>query len=668
MTSSQHETGSGVKDRGGLVRRLVRWGLPAVALLLLLALPLRHFSRAHLSEMVRDPDAGLGSCLRCHGAGVGQPRPLLRGDAASPLFIAVLPDRGELLVTAEREGSLYRLDPASGRVVGRIDVGHGPHGAAVFDGRQRALVSLRDEDVVVVVDLESRRTTSRIRVGLEPTKVAVAPRWGLALVANTGSDDISVVHIEQGKELYRLAAGREPYGIAVSPDQDLAVVSNRLSNPHRTRTTPHTELTLIRLSARPRVIERRRLESLHLSEAVAITPDRGLALATATATRNLLPTTQVGRGWITSDVLVVAELGGAGRTIPIILDDSMSFHADLADLVVSPDGTRAYLSSGGGDHIIGLDLVRLRGLLAQLEDEELAELGSRMGPGAALITDHIPTRWGPRGLAISADGSLLYVAERLSDSVAVIDRTRARVLHRIELGRQGPCSERLLGERAFHRATAYQGQFSCRSCHPDGHLDGLSYDFGIDGVGENFLDNRSLRGLAGTDPYKWIGLNPSIEVQCGPRFVKVLGRAEPFSDEEMRAMRVYIESLPGPGSRRESELSPEAHRGKDLFFRTRTNDGRAIAIQDRCHSCHPPPLFTSHTRSRVGTAAQTDFSDVFDAPHLLDIRLGAPYLHDGRALTLHELFLRYNPEDRHGRTQDLSRLQINDLVEYLRTL
>ena len=46
----------------------------------------------------------------------------------------------------------------------------------------------------------------------------------------------------------------------------------------------------------------------------------------------------------------------------------------------------------------------------------------------------------------------------------------------------------------------------------------------------------------------------------------------------------------------------------------------------------------------------------------------APYLHDGRAVTLEEIWTLYSPDDRHGVTSDLGKQGLNDLIEYLRTL
>lgn len=637
----------------------------AVLLLAVVALLGRKAAQRHLGEMLRQPEAGLGACLDCHGPG-REPRPLPR-DAPGPLSLVVLPD-GELLVTAERDDSLYRLDGERGGVRGRIDVGRRPHGVAVLADLGLALVTLRGEDVLAVVDLERGEVTARIPVGREPTGLAAVPRHGQVLVANTGSDDVSVVDVRQRRELYRLTAGREPFAVAVAPDGKVALVANRLANPHPPREVPRSEVTVISLTAKPRVTGRRMLESLHLAEGIAFTPDGSMALLGAVATKNLIPTSQANRGWITSDALVVLELGGQGRTVPVLIDDAHDFQADPAEVVVSPDGKLALLSIGGRDRVLGVDLARLRGLLERSSAAELEPLGTVLGPGSAFVSLRLSTRAHPRGLACSADGSRLYVAEHLADAIAVFALPDGRLLGRTEIGLPGPPSPRLRGERLFNRAVAYQGQFSCRSCHPDGHLDGLVYDFEIDGIAENLLDNRSLRGLKGTEPYKWTGLNPSIEVQCGPRFMKVLGRSTGFLPDELQMLSQYLESIPTVNGRRPVPLTGMARLGRQIFYRERTNDGRIIPVKDRCPSCHPAPAFTSQARARVGTGADSDYTDVFDASHLLDLRDGAPYLHDGRAGTLYELLIRHNAEDRHGRTRDLTRVQLAALVAYLRTL
>jgi cytochrome c peroxidase len=69
----------------------------------------------------------------------------------------------------------------------------------------------------------------------------------------------------------------------------------------------------------------------------------------------------------------------------------------------------------------------------------------------------------------------------------------------------------------------------------------------------------------------------------------------------------------------------------------------------------------------VGTRKPTDNSGLLKSAMLINIALTGPYLHDGSAHTLEEIWTVYNPDDKHGRTNDLTKDELNDLIEYLRT-
>ena len=88
----------------------------------------------------------------------------------------------------------------------------------------------------------------------------------------------------------------------------------------------------------------------------------------------------------------------------------------------------------------------------------------------------------------------------------------------------------------------------------------------------------------------------------------------------------------------------------------------------RCAFCHAPPYFTNRNTYDVGSASPLDTEKRFDVPHLNNIYDSAPYMHDGRAKSLEEIWTVYNPYDTHGHTNDLTKDELNDLIEYLKTL
>jgi cytochrome c peroxidase len=117
----------------------------------------------------------------------------------------------------------------------------------------------------------------------------------------------------------------------------------------------------------------------------------------------------------------------------------------------------------------------------------------------------------------------------------------------------------------------------------------------------------------------------------------------------------------------DGSFTPAQERGKAIFERAADNFGQPIPLVNRCSYCHSGPKGTSQKSFDVGTKKPSDDSGMLDTPQLTNIALTAPYLHDGSARTLEEIWTNYNPEDKHGRTNDLTKDELNDLIEYLRT-
>jgi YVTN family beta-propeller protein len=277
----------------------------------------------------------------------------------------------------------------------------------------------------------------------------------------------------------------------------------------------------------------------------------------------------------------------------------------------------------------------------------------------------------PRGVTLSRDGRKLFVANRLEDTISVIDTRTNRVASTIALA--GPKTVNILrrGEQTFYTARqSFQGQIGCASCHIDSTFDGLTWDLEPDGMGRNIVDNRLLESLKGTEPFKWNGGNPNIPTECGPRTEKYFWRSENYDDLTLADLVIYIRSIPARPNRYKLpgyELRSVEARGEKIFEREIDKFGNPIPVGNRCSYCHSGAKGTSQRSFDIGTKMETDDSGMLDTPQLLNIALTAPYLHDGSARTLEEIWTVYNPNDKHGRTNDLSKDELNDLIEYLRT-
>jgi YVTN family beta-propeller protein len=584
-------------------------------------------------------------------------------------MIALSPDGRTLFAACEGTDSLAVVDAASGRTRGevRFPAGALPHGVAPARDGRTVFVSLRGRDSVARVDAASLRFEESGEAGRGPCGLALSPDGSVLVAAGAESDDVALLDPATLRVLVRLPAGREPYRVAVSPDGRYAHVANRLTSLHGPRDLPVSEVTVLDLRAR-RVAARVPLPSVHLAEGIAFLPDGSRSLVGAVRVRNRLPISQVARGWVMSGAVALVPADGSGPAVLLPTDDLDRAWADPSGLAVLPDGSAAFVAAGGSDAVSRLDLPALLAAAAAPGPADGGEKVDRTDLAADYVPARIPVGANPREVAASGDGSRLFVAERWDGSVAVLDARTGVLLSRIDLGRPaGEPSAARRGDRVFHAAAVtFQGGFSCRSCHPDGHQDGLVYDFETDGPGRGVVDNRSLLGLRGTNPFKWTGLNPSVAEQCGPRFAKVLTRADPFPARDLSDLVAFLESRParrGNGSR-----AAAAARGRAIFERTATTDGRPIPEGDRCVTCHPPPLYTNRKSVDVDTRGPLDTDSAFDTPHLEGVEGSAPFLHDGRAATLEEIWTIHNPRDRHGISNDMSKQQLNDLVEFLKTL
>ena len=94
------------------------------------------------------------------------------------------------------------------------------------------------------------------------------------------------------------------------------------------------------------------------------------------------------------------------------------------------------------------------------------------------------------------------------------------------------------------------------------------------------------------------------------------------------ALAEYVRSIPlvaNPYLAPDGRLSAAQARGRLLFERSATHDGRPIPRRDRCDVCHSGPDFTNQARFDVGTRAATDSDAEFDTAHLANVFESAPY-------------------------------------------
>ncbi|MFO7902576.1 MAG: multiheme c-type cytochrome [Planctomycetota bacterium] len=640
--------------------------------------------RAGLKEPGRDV------CARCHEDAHGKPfdfdaafaeiaHPLQPESAArksskvtykTPLRLALSPNGEQLYVTCEASHAVIVVDTVRHETIGEITVGHHPTGVTFHPSGKKAYVTNRLDDTLSVIDVAKQDVIATVEVGDEPHGVRTDGNGDTLYVVNSGTNDLSVIDTETLTERKRLEAGRRPWSLALSPDETRLCVTNALSHYVPFRTPSQSELTMIDVETST-IADRPIAHGANLLMGICWHPSGDFAISTVRRTKNLVPMTRLLQGWTLTNGLVLAWRDG--RVDQVLLDEPNLCFPDPTGIAMTPDGRLALVTSSGSDRVAVVDVPKLRSMLEEATEHERKHVfPNHLGKPTEFVLKHLPTENSPRGVVITPNGKTAFVANALDDSLTVIDVETLRSVKRIDLDGPRKITKTRYGERLFHNADiTFQRQFTCHTCHPDGHIDGLTYDIEPDGIGANPVDNRTLRGILDTAPFKWEGTNPSLQRQCGPRLAVFFTRIQPFTPEELEALDRYICTIPRPPNRYRpfgAELTEAQHRGKKLFDRKRTNDGGLIPKEDRCVTCHPPPLYTDRNVHDVGTQMKYDHESEFDVPHLNNIYGSAPYLHNGIAETLEEIWTRFNPNDEHGVTNDMTKDQLNDLIEYLKTL
>lgn len=592
--------------------------------------------------------------------------------ALSPEAIVASPDGSMIAVAARTGHEVIVLDSETDSIIARIKTSGEPSGLIFSPDGEELAVSLDSPEGTV--RFYNTKTWEATRRGGGIAHSAYSPvfdpsnerlyfcdRFGDAVVAlNWGSD---------GYEK-RVPAGREPIACALSNDGSLLFVACHL---------PEGSAIDGQVAAAVQVVEPQDLHVVKEIElpngstcvkSIGASPDGEYMFVTHILAHYQVPTTQLDRGWVVNNALTIINVSSMSILDTLLLDDIDSGAANPWGVAVSDDGSRLLVTHSGTHELSVIDLPVLMERVRSHPDHQMpsflgGSVESSYDSTLPIVTDMSFAQGvreriqvsgkGPRGLCVS--GSKAWVANYFSDSVSVFDLSGERVKETQVIGLNGddPAGVIRQGEAVFHDASiCFQGWQSCATCHPDGRVDGLNWDLLNDGLG-NPKNTKSLLLAHQTPPSMSLGIRSDAETAVRAGFRHIL-----FStvDEEIAgSVDAYLKSLK-PSSFVSTFARESVERGRALFHSEIT----------QCSSCHSGPLYTDLKAYDVGTKGPYDREDSFDNPTLIELWRTAPYLHDGRAATIHEVLTTFNPDDEHGVTSRLSEQDLADLEAYLLAL
>jgi YVTN family beta-propeller protein len=492
--------------------------------------------------------------------------------------------------------------PAFDQVIAEIAVGRDPRGAAFTADGTRALITNRLDGTLSVIDVRARAVTATIPLGGVWAYHVIAAGNDTAYVSLTGSAAIAVVDLAAGQVRATIPVSAAPAGLALWGD--FLYVTHYWSGQI-------TQIYLPRLIALPPVSTG---QDTAASQAMEIDITRGIAY---------LPQTRLNAD--------APNLNFDTAALPIVNVVS------LRDLTLTP---RARLTLDTADQpvnmpfALALDRFAQRLYVANAGSNTVSVIDLNTGRARASI----PVGSNPRALLLNRDNTLLYVHNALDGTVTTIDTRALRRVGVLPIIDLRLSLDQLLGAQLFHTAAdprlSADGWLSCATCHFDGMSDGRTWR-GLPGGARN---TPLLYNLPETVPYTWSGTWDELAdveikirdwqagtglIEPGDGFAYTGSPADTHSGIalDLDLLTAYLARIQPP------PRFPQA----DALARQRAA-GREIFLAQGCASCHVGPAGTDLQPYEVGTGG------MFDTPSLRWLNLSAPYLHDGRAATLYELF------------------------------
>jgi YVTN family beta-propeller protein len=331
-----------------------------------------------------------------------------------------------------------------------------------------------------------------------------------------------------------------------------------------------------------------------------------------------------------------------------------NFGTDYFD--AATDGTRLAVTSAGS----GTVLVANAASLALLERVELVPGGP---PGNPFQAAFVP---------LGGPGPKLYVLDNFRETVRPIDLTVGPPFAlgpEIALARSGfprvplidlthlENGEWFYSSVAFFNGTATNpNRVTCNTCHPVNFASGFKHpNTAIGKQAQPFFD------LGNTGPWLWDGTMPTLLAKTQFLFSKhgmIGGNLSPEALQDLTDYQISGTKIPvSPFLDENGGLPPPAQNGKIIF------EGKA-----NCVSCHTAPLFIPVPPAPLTIEQGVGVGQVPDnVTSLLGLWSSAPYLWNGSAATLRDVIVN-NVGDQHGITSGLTQQEIDDLVEYLKTL
>ena len=376
---------------------------------------------------------------------------IVRGE--DPFDIVISPDGGQAYVVNRSTDNLFVIDLVTNQVVEVIDLypeaehplGPAPMRIAITPDGDRLLVTNVHDGSLTVIDTATNSVVKTLAVGQRPADVAISPDGSLAYVPNKHDWTVTAIDLTATDVVttINVSGGGGPFAAAFAPDGNRAYVAMQDAPAYVVDPATHT-----------------------ITGTIAVT--------NAGHTGDLIISADSNTGYLAvlnGDEVTVLDLvsDSVTDTLPVVNPQGLALNADGSRLYVGTFGfageseynlwmfdtqsgqviTGTNLEHPGAPRLVGSDIQGL----ALTPDGSTLYVPSIDGESVFIVdaatleqlgiilTNPIPSFAPFRG-AISPDGAYLYVASwtRQPTAVSVIDTATQRVVGEIVSDRDGLCA------------------------------------------------------------------------------------------------------------------------------------------------------------------------------------------------------------------------------------
>ena len=562
-----------------------------------------------------------------------------------PLFPTdiTLNDKGEILITEKGRNRISIFSPDGKTLLRTIPVDESPTGI-LLDADKAYVTTNAATGHLQIISLETGKQETAIATGSGACYPIFGPDKKHIYVCNQFQNTVSEVNPAIHQVIRSVKVLREPKSALFSKDGEYLFVTNFLPAQRADVDYVAACVSVIRMSDFTKVKDIQLANGSNALRGICMTPDGKYIYISHNLGRFTVPTSQLQQGWMNTSAFSIIDVAKQEFIGAVVVDEPERGAAGIWSIVCNDE--TLFITHSGTHEISVIDHKAMLDKFLNYPNKSMLDYDLRFLYG---LRKRIPLEGnGPRKMIM--ENGKLYIPTYFADILNIVDAQTCEIAT-ANLNPDREESAENKGERYFNDAShCFQNWQSCNGCHPgDARTDGMNWDLMNDGVG-NSKNCKSLLFSHPTPPSMISGIGETAEwaVRAGFKFIQFFD----ITEEDAVCVDAYLKSLrPVPSPYLvDGELSDLAKEGRKIFEKL------------NCTECHSGPYYTDLKMHRIGE--DIEFEKGWDTPTLREVWRTAPYLFDGRAATMEEVFEIH----KHGIDKKVSKKEIKALTEYVNSL